>query len=287
MSPNQSITKRRSLVLVLVMVLTTGLGLAVSPGTASAAGFSSFDAGVFNPGQVKHYWWNNANSDAYAPGLETTGVDQPNSFCDVEVTRTWYQRHSSGEREFHLELTSNGVQRCRVTVWLARLDMFRESATGELNPGQSRAGRWNNAHTEKYVYAVGVLPASVSSGTCAIEVSTTYRTQPGGENEFIYRATNVGTVACSAQLRHISLPVGNTFNLSGTPFPPGNVGVWPHLLSTSLRVVVPGAVPDTQASAACQFGVGPLSYFGPGSVHVDLVNSGTVACGLKATFAIL
>jgi hypothetical protein len=59
----------------------------------------------------------------------------------------------------------------------------------------------------------------VSSGSCAIEVATAFRTQPDGENEFTYRATNVGDVACSAQLLHVKLPVNESWSLTSTGQP--------------------------------------------------------------------
>jgi hypothetical protein len=265
-------------------LMVTVASLIVTPGVASAASFSTFDAGVFAPGQVKHVWWNNANSDAYAPGLRGTG--DPGVFCNVELLRSWYQRNSSGEREFHLEIEGDSAQRCQVTVTLARLAKFRESSAGDLAPGASRSWTWNNAHSDQNVYLVGVLPAQPASGSCAIQVSTQYRTQPDGENEFIYRVTNVGSVTCSAQLRHVSLGVHSTLDM--TPVSPGlDVSIWPELFPVGTKVVVAGAAPAKTAAAACQFSVGTMSFVGPSSSFTRYRNTGSVRCGLKATFAVL
>ncbi|MBB5874511.1 hypothetical protein F4553_007945 [Allocatelliglobosispora scoriae] len=283
---NFLINGRRAAVGALVVAVTAALGLVATPGIAAAASFSSFSAGVFAPGQVKHVWWNNANSDAYAPGLQAVGVDDPDVFCNVEVLRTWYQRTSAGEREFHLEIEGDQAERCQVTVWLARLTKFRESATGDLAPGASKASVWNNAHSDQNIYAVGVLAAQPASGSCAIEVTTQYRTQPNGENEFVYRATNVGTVTCSAQLRHVVLPVYNSLDM--IPVNPGiGISIWPELFPVGRKVVVPGAAPAAVSAGPCQFSVGTTSYVGADSSFTRYKNTGAVACGVKAVFAAL
>ena len=175
--------------------------------------------------------------------------------------------------------------RCQVTVWLARLTMYRTSTTSTLNPGGWWSSHWNNAHTDQNVYVVGVLPAQVGSGTCAIEVTTAFRTQPDGENEFAYRATNVGDVACSAQLLHVKLPVNDTRSLGSRP--PGNG--W--FLTTGrppagTKVQVAGAAPAKVATGTCQYTPDQeVGYGGLASLWVVLRNTGTVACGLTATFA--
>jgi hypothetical protein len=277
-------TGRRGLAVALVLALTTVGGLVVSPGVASAASFASFDAGVFEPGQIKHRWWNNANWDAYAAGLQVTPVDDPDDFCGATVNRTWYQRNPSGEREFHLEIEGDISNRCQVTVWLARLTMYRESSIGVLSPGQSVTPHWNNAHTDQSVYVVGVLP-QLTTGTCAMEVNTSYRTQPSGENEFYYRVTNVGSVACSAQLRHVSLPVDQTFSLNKM-FADGWLGIFP-LFADTTKVVVAGAAPAAVPAGACQFTPDPMIYNRPGDVGLYYHNTGAVSCAMNATFAVL
>src|SRR5690349_8512442 len=154
----------RAFVVALVLALTTAGGLLAAPGVASAAGLTSFNVGVLEPRQVVHKWWNNANGDAYAPGLEATGADNPNAFCLVGVKRTWYQRNPSGEREFHLEIEGDNNDRYQVTAWLARLTKYRESTTSTLSPGESWSSHWNNAHADQNVYVVGVLPPQASPG---------------------------------------------------------------------------------------------------------------------------
>ena len=276
---------RRALVVTLVFALTTTVGLVAIPGVASASSLASFNEGVFEPGQVKHTWWNNATADAYAPGLEATGVDDPDAYCHVTVLRTWYQRNPSGEREFHLEIEGDRNDRCQVTVWLARLTMYRTSTTSTLSPGQWSSSHWNNAHTDQNVYVVGVLPAVVSSGSCRIQVTTSFRTQPDGETEFSYRTTNIGVVACSAQLLHVKLPVNESWSLN--PLSPGDGwGLSTAAPPDGIRVQVAGAAPDRVATAPCDITPDQaVGYSGPASFFVDFTNTGTVECGALATFA--
>ncbi|WP_155370986.1 hypothetical protein [Catellatospora vulcania] len=276
---------RRALLAGLAFVLAVAGGLVATPGVASAASLASFSAGVFEPGQVRHIWWNNANWDAYAPGLEATGVDDPDAVCHVKVKRTWYQRNTSGEREFHLEIEGDTSDRCRVTVWLARLTMYRHSITSTLEPGESWSAHWNNAHTDQNVYVVGVLPAQVDSGACAIEVTTAFRTQPDGENEFSYRAVNVGGVACSAQLLHVKLPVNDSHALN--PLNPGNGwGIRTAAPPAGTRVQVAGAAPTRVATGPCDITPDQeVGYSGSANFWVDFTNTGTVKCGLTVTFA--
>jgi hypothetical protein len=281
---------RQVTVALLVSTLSTVGGLVVLTTPASAATsvpFSSFSAGVFEPGQVKHYVWNNANSDAYAPGLEATGADDPDAYCAVEVSRMWYERQPSGEREFHLDITSETSQRCQVTVWLARLTKYREGSTGDLAPGASRSWVWNNAQTDRYIYAVGALPEQLATGSCKIEVTSRYRTQPDGENEFFYTARNIGSVACSAQLRHVSLPVDVSSTARSSLYPGSRYTLYPGKLSSSTRVVVQGAAPDPTSAGLCTWTAGPAGYENDRFYYLDYWNTGSVACGGTATYALL
>lgn len=282
-NPNLLIKGRRVVLGALAAALATVSGLVATPGVASAASFVSFDAGVFAPDQVKHYWWNNADADAYAPGMEGTPTKDLSMGCNIQVVRSWYQRNSSGEREFHLEIRGDHHYECRVKVWLAPLTKYRETSTGELAPGASKAWVWNNAHSEQNVYVVGVLPAKPAAGACSIEVTNQYRTQPDGETEFIYRARNIGSVACSAQLKHVSLPAFSTEQWYDT-WPGGEYAVWPPTFPYGTRVVVAGAAPDRTVGAACQFSVGPISFVGDTS-YTSYTNTGSVWCGLKGVFA--
>jgi hypothetical protein len=276
---------RRTFVVALVLALTTASGLVATPGVASASSLVSFSVGVFEPGQIKHTWWNNANSDAYAPGLEATGVDDSDASCVVDVKRTWYQRNPSGEREFHLEIEGDFNDRCQVTVWLARLTKYRESTTSTLNPGGSWHSHWNNAHTDQNVYVVGILPAQVASGSCAIEVTTAFRTQPDGENEFSYRATNIGDVACSAQLLHVKLAVSNSWSVN--PLRPGNGwGLTTSAPPAGVKVQVAGSAPEKVSAGPCDITPDQaVSYSGPTHFWASFTNTGAVECGMTATFA--
>ncbi|MBB5867097.1 hypothetical protein F4553_000476 [Allocatelliglobosispora scoriae] len=274
---------RRAAAVSLALVLTSSVGVVATPGVASAASFASFSLGVLEPDEIRHVWWNNATSDAYAPGLEVTEADDPNDVCHVTIARTWYVRHASGEREFHLEIHGGHGERCQVTVWLARLTKFTEVASGSLTPGQWRNFTLNDARTGANVYVVAPVPDQLASGDCAIEVvNVRYRTQPSGENEFAWRALNVGAATCSAQLRLVRLPV--TFSHLANPMPPGSsLGVL-RGIPDGIRVVVPGGMPAVNSAAACQYTVQPIGYW-PRRSDTSSLNSGSVTCELTTTFA--
>jgi hypothetical protein len=278
---------RRRLALVLAVVMTTVLGLVVTAGVAAAAAptFASFSAGVFEVGQVKHYWWNNATDDAYAAGLDTAPVDAPNVLCDATVTRTWYVRQPSGEREFHMLIQGGTFNRCRVTVKLAGLPKYRENTTAELGPGQSQTVWWNNAHTDVNVYLVGVLP-TVSYDACALEVTTEYRTQPDGENEFVYTVTNVGNVTCSGTLRHVKLPVTDTESVERLT--PGQTrSAYAAFYPLIYGVIVTGAVPGTHLAGPCVIRANPVRYYRVGAFTPTFTNTGLRSCSTKATYAVM
>jgi hypothetical protein len=279
---NTAISVRRAAVAALAFAVTTVGGLVITPGIAAAASYS-FDAGVYAKRQVRHTWWNNANADAYAVGLTTTGVDRPDATCNVQLNRTWYVRNPSGEREFHMEIQGGSFDRCRVTVHLSTVAAFRESSTGVLNPGQTKAWHWNDAHTDANIYLVGVVP-QVTSAACAIEVTSFYRTQPDGENEFVYQAANVGGVACSAQLRHAQVPVAETIEL-GEVTPYG--GLSDEAYFPDATVVVTGAVPGGTPDGPCEFTPAPMGYRAPGQFRIAYYNTGAVTCSVNSTIAFL
>lgn len=277
--------RRRYLAAVLTVVSITVAGLVVTPGTAAAAPtFYSFSAGVFEIGQVKHYWWNNANADAYAAGLGSESIE-PNRLCDATVTRTWYVRHPSGEREFHLLIQGGTFYRCDVTVTLAALTKFRENSTAELAPGQSQTIWWNNAHFDVNIYLVGIVP-TVSYDDCALEVTSDYRTQPDGENEFVYTVANIGNVTCSAALRHVRLPVTDTESVTRLAVGQtrsAHADFYPLING----VIVTGAVPGVHPSGPCLIRANPVRYYDVGAFTPTFTNTGRLSCTTMATFAVM
>lgn len=266
------------------MALTTLTAVTVAPEVAAAAGPYSFSMGVFEPRQLKTTHWNNANSDAYAPTLEAVVVDDPDAHCWVTLLRTWYVRQPSGEKEFYLTVQGDTQDRCQVRVYLAGFTKYRESSIGVLAPGQSWRSHWNNAHTDQVIYLVGVLGEQTAAGACAVEVTTRYRTNPDGENEFDYEAVNVGSVACSAKLLHVSVPVTESHYVGGAP-PGGYVGVQGTIGPDGTRIVVVGAVPQTDPDGPCEFSPEPMEFFELGAVSADFRNTGSVSCWMTATFA--
>ena len=116
-------------------------------------------------------------------------------------------------------------------------------------------------------------------------MTTAFRTQPDGENEFSYRATNVGAVACSAQLLHVKLPVNETWTLN--PLNPRSG--WSLTTSSppdGIKVLVAGAAPDKVATGPCDITPDQeVKFSEQGGFWVDFTNTGAVGCGMKATFA--
>lgn len=272
---------RRTFTALLVVTLGAVVGVVATPGPASAAGGYSFSAGVLQPGEVKHVWWNNATADAWAVSLQVTRVEAYLG-CSVTVERTWYEREASGEREFHLQIRGAAHSPCEVTVWLAALTGFRQSSTGVLAPGGTWSAHWNNAHAEQYVYAVGVVGSQPASGSCRIEVTTHYRTQPDGENEFYYRATNVGVQSCSAELRHVRVPVQWSAE-TGTLSPGSTRGISPNAFNPVAKVFIPGVVPGANAAGVCRHDISPVTY-AENRYFVDYTNNSAVACAMTSTF---
>jgi hypothetical protein len=269
----------------LLTVIIVG-SLLVPVGSASAEAPFSFDAGVFNPRQTKHRWWNNANGDAWVTGLVAVGVDDPDAFCTATVTRSWYVRQASGEREFHMIIEGDPFERCQIRVWLARPTAFRSSTTGVINPGGSVTQTWNNASTDQNIYVVGVVGSQPASGTCEFEVTSRYQTQPNGENEFVYTTTNVGSVACSAERRMVRLPVTERFDLGA--FRPGGQVNLAISFATTTNLVVGGLNPRPVSDGVCRWVPGLVSSTGAGHLDFDYTNTAvTQWCGADATFSVL
>jgi hypothetical protein len=269
----------------MVLVVTTAGGLAVTPGIASAAGPTAIYTAVFEPDQVRHIWINNVGFDAYATGLQATAVDDPSHICVTSINRTWWERETSGEREFHLEIEGDSSERCQVTVWRAPLTMYRTGSVGDLAPGQSVTQHWNNAAFASKVYAVGVVPSQPASGTCKMEVTTEFRTQPDGEHEFAYRTTNIGDVTCSAQLRHVALGVTWKWVVEGTMDPGNGYGLHPGDYAPGTKVHVVNAAPTRHVGGVCRWSHGPIQFINDHFYGVSFTNIGAVRCGITGTFS--
>jgi hypothetical protein len=247
---------------------------------------SSFDAGVFTAGQTKHKVWNNANSDAYAVGLTSEGVDDPKAFCRATLIRSWYVRQASGEREFHMIIEGDPSKRCRIRGSLGRLTASRSTPVGVIKPGGGITWIWNNAHADQNIYVIGVVGATPAAGACEFEVKTRYRTQPDGEDEFVYTTTNVGSVACGADLRMVTLPVDESFDL-GAFRASANISLLIGF-ETTTNVVVGGLNPRPVADGICQWAPGLVETFDEGKLEFNYTSTAaTQWCGADATFAVL
>lgn len=280
-------TTRRTIARMLTIVLATmgGVALTVDP-AAAATTVRLVTTQTLGPGDTQHRIWNNANSDAYAVGLRGTPADGAGS-CFLQVVRSWYERHPSGEREFHYEFTNNsGLEVCVVEVYLASFDAFRTSSFGELAPGASAAKVWNNAHTDRYIYLTGAVPSQPASGVCRIETAGSYRSQPDGETEFVHSVRNVGSISCSAEVRMVQLNVSYKSSMGSGPSPTGLVTLYPatNSVPASMRVFVPGAVPSDPA-APCQLEVRRSDYLGPRFISMSYGLVGTNTCDFAATAA--
>ncbi|GAA1832242.1 hypothetical protein GCM10009682_58410 [Luedemannella flava] len=94
--------------------MTTSNGV-VTPGVAAAAPtYHSFRAGVFEVGQVKHYWWNNTRPEPY---VYVVGVVPTVSYdaCALEVTSE-DRTQPDGEYEFVYKVTNVGDVTCSAAL---------------------------------------------------------------------------------------------------------------------------------------------------------------------------
>lgn len=276
----------RTIARALAIVLATigGVALTAEP-AAAATTVRLVTTQTLEPGATQHRVWNNANSGAYAVGLKGTPADGDGS-CSLRVLRSWYERHPSGEREFHYEFTNYSLEVCVVEVYLASFDAFRTSSFGELAPGQSAAKVWNNAHTDRYIYLTGAVPSQPASGVCQFETAGSYRSQPDGETEFVHSVRNVGTISCSVEVRMVQLNVSYRSGMGSGPSPTGTVTVYParNDVPANLRVFVPGAVPS-DPDAPCHLEVRRSDYLGPRFISMTYGLAGTNTCQFAATAA--
>jgi len=278
---------RMRLARIAFLAMLAAIGCLLLPaGTASAAiAYSSFDAGTLEPGQVVHKVWNNANSDAYAVGLVTTKLNPERTSCTATLLRTWYDRRPDGMRRFHMEIQGDHFDRCQVTVWMARPTALTTLGISNVAPGASVAKKWNNAHSDKYVYLVGVVPSTPKSGTCAFELTTRYRTLPSEENEFSFTSTNIGNEVCSATLNLVSLPVTNS-EPTGSSRPGFWIG-WGYPWNNPTRIVVPGMDPQTLSSGNCEYTMDTSTRFYGKYIDFGYTNTGLYTCKMTLTVAVL
>lgn len=215
----------------------------------------SWYSGTVAPGATQHRWWNNANplSLVYVVGLSPTGASTT-AACQFETTRTWYQQNHGGEREFHYTIKNVGTIACGTDIYLYSMpDSAGAWNTGGVNPGQSVTKHWNNAPSNA-VYVAGTSPSgATSTSPCQFETTREwYVRQPGGEKEYWFTLTNVGSIACSAEVL-LGVKTTSTSSSTGTLGPGATAGsTWNNNPLTMAYMV--GFTPAGQTSATpCQF----------------------------------
>jgi hypothetical protein len=168
---------------------------------------ATWATGGLNPGQSQGWVWNNANplNAAYFVNISPSGATSTNT-CDMEVTRSWYAKLTSGERKFYFNDQNVGSIACSGTICLAWNTSVNSSwSTGTLAAGASASWVWNNANPLNRVYVPGVNPATPGSGTCQMELlQTTYEqiinSDGTTQRRYYVGVKNVGSVSCSGTL---------------------------------------------------------------------------------------
>lgn len=165
---------------------------------------TSWSTGGVNPGATQSWVWNNANplNASYLVGASPTGATNTAN-CKFEITRTWYERLSTGERKFRFNIKNVGTIACAADIRLASTTAATSWSTGTLSAGSSTSWFWNNANPLNLVYLPGLNPAvPAGATTCQLEVTRNYYLQqinPDGtaQRRAFFTVKNVGSVACS------------------------------------------------------------------------------------------
>jgi hypothetical protein len=166
--------------------------------------FATWETGGLDVGASRNFYWNNANplTASYVAGVVPSGAT-PSNDCKLELTRSWYLRRATGEREFWFTLKNIGAIACQGDIQLARdTGSVSSWGTGTLAAGATDGTGWNNANPLTRAYLPGLSPAQPTSGVCSLEVSRQYyrqriNTDGTAEREFIANVTNSGAISCS------------------------------------------------------------------------------------------
>jgi hypothetical protein len=132
--------------------------------------------------------------------------------------------------------------------------------TGGVNPGQSITKHWNNAPLNA-TYVVGASPqGATNTGLCQFEVSRLwYQQQPGGERELWFTLTNIGGIACTADIL-LGFKTTATSGSTGTLAPGGSSGtVWNNANPLTTAYIV-GFSPQGATDIACEFELTQVRY---------------------------
>lgn len=176
-----------------VGTISCGANILLSSATNSSVGAT----GGVNPGGSKSYTWNNAVAGqshlvALVPSGATSTTD-----CQFEVTRGYYARQSTGEREYRYTVKNVGTITCQASIRMAFIKSTTSFNTSTLPAGSSTTKWWNNANPLTRVYTPGLQP---SASGCQLEITRTYYSQRlnagVAEREFYLTVKNVGRVSC-------------------------------------------------------------------------------------------
>jgi len=195
---------RISLALAFVLVSTFAV---TSPADATVA-WSGF-SGTMAPGATRTSHWNNALSNAvYRIGLAPVGAST-SAPCQFEVTNQWYDRLSSGEREFYYTIKNIGSISCGTNILISRISASNVQSTGGMEAGEVKTYsiQLNQIGSLTEVPLLGVLPSGATSANpCRFKVLRTWydRTHRGDVAQPLYlsyEVQNTGNIACSADVQ--------------------------------------------------------------------------------------
>jgi hypothetical protein len=179
----------------------------------SVASFRAWSTGGLNPSSGRTWTWNNANPIdwIYTAGLSPSGSTSTDQ-CQLAVTRTWYARQASGEREFKLTVRNIGNIACQGDVLLARVaSTGGRSGHRTLDPGQEAVGTGlGEPHVRVYKYAL--LPdVPPRDRTCEFQIVGERFLEGISDvsgqryHTHLFNVRNVGNVTCAGEARWAKL----------------------------------------------------------------------------------
>ena len=160
-----------------------------------------------DPGSSFTNHWNNANPQDYIYlfGLSPQGATS-SSACQLEVTRTWYERSSSTEREFYFTIKNVGSITCAAETLYAKKPATSTWSSGSIAAGGSGLQVWNNP-SAGVVFLLGLNPSGVS---CELEVTRSWyvqRINSDGTTKYLlyFYVKNLAASSCSGTVQLTSI----------------------------------------------------------------------------------
>ncbi|HEU5107239.1 MAG TPA: hypothetical protein VFT95_01550 [Micromonosporaceae bacterium] len=193
----------------LTITNTGAIACATNIHLTSVASFRTWSTNGLNPGGSRSWTWNNANPIewVYTVGLSPTGSTNTDE-CQLSVTRTWYARQPSGEREFKVTVRNVGDIACQGDVLLARVENVNgRSRHRAVDPGRETVGT-ALGESSVLVYKYALLPDVPPSGhTCQFQIIgerfLELISNDTGQRSHVHRfdVRNVGNVNCATESR--------------------------------------------------------------------------------------